>query len=157
MLLGKKVMEEVVEVQPEDGVQEDDDEPPDVGPDADEQKEDVQQSLSPPPLRRSARLTRKKAAPATAQKPEGRQRKAREVRQLVTRYLVKWKGYGVEEATWEREANLRLHAQDSIDEYEYRQAEMRGEATVGVHYMHTLRTEGDGSLSLLTAVVNARR
>ena len=42
------------------------------------------------------------------------------MRQLVVRYLVKWKGYGVEEATWERADSLRLHAQDSIDDYERR-------------------------------------
>ena len=68
------------------------------------------------------------------------------MRQLVTRYLVKWKGYGGEEATWERETGLRLHAQESIDEYEYRQAEMRGETTVGVHYIHTLKAVDNGAL-----------
>jgi len=157
MLLGKRVMEEVVEVQPEDGVEGDDGEPSDATSDEEEAKEDVQRSQPPRPLRRSARLTGKKSAPAAAQKSKGRQTKTREVRQLVTRYLVKWKGYGMEEVTWEREANLRLHAQDSIDEYEYRQAEMRGEATVGVHCTHSLRTEADGSLSLQTVVVSGHR
>jgi hypothetical protein len=66
------------------------------------------------------------------------------------------KGYGVEEATWERESTLRLHAQDAIDEYEYRQTLDRGEEAVGVHYVHTLASEADGSLSLKTVVVNAQ-
>jgi Chromo (CHRromatin Organisation MOdifier) domain len=67
---------------------------------------------------------------------------------------VKWRGYGVEEATWERESNLRLHAQEAIDEYEYRQAQERGEETVGVQCVHSLKEEANGSLSLLTAVVS---
>ena len=79
-------------------------------------------------------------------------RKVRRVRQLVTRYLVKWKGYGEEEATWEREDSLRLHAQDAIDEYEYRQAKERGEEVVGVHYIHTMKEE-EGGVTLHSVVV----
>jgi hypothetical protein len=81
-------------------------------------------------------------------------RKPRRVRQVVTRYLVKWKGYGEEEATWERGDSLRLHAQDSIDEYEYRQAKERGEDTVGVQCMHTLKEE-EGVLTLHSVVVRS--
>jgi hypothetical protein len=74
---------------------------------------------------------------------------------MVTRYLVKWKGYGVEEATWERASSLRHHAQDAIDEYEYRQAQERGETVVGVECVHTLKDNGEGSLTLHTVVVSA--
>ena len=66
------------------------------------------------------------------------------MKQWVTRYLVKWKGFGEEEATWERATSLRLHAQDAIDEFEYRQAQQRGEESVGMHYMHTLERGGGG-------------
>jgi hypothetical protein len=81
-------------------------------------------------------------------------RKLRRVRQLVTRYLVKWKGFGEEEATWEMADSLQLHAQDSIDDYEYRQAEERGEAVtaVGVQYIHTVQEE-EGGVMLHSEVV----
>jgi len=78
----------------------------------------------------------------------------------VVRYLVKWKGYPVEESTWERADTLRLHAQDSIDEYERMQAELRGEETVGLHYLHTLQAESGpdagGSLTLNTVLVDQK-
>ena len=81
-------------------------------------------------------------------------RKLRRVRQLVTRYLVKWKGFGEEEATWEMADSLQLHAQDSIDDYEYRQAGERGEAVtaVGVQYIHTVQEE-EGGVMLHSEVV----
>ena len=106
--------------------------------------------------RRSARLAGKVARQDAATRTSAtgaKGRKPRKVRQLVVRYLVKWKGYGVEEATWERADSLRLHAQDSIDDYERRQAELRGEDTVGVHYLHTLCDHGGGRVSLHTAAV----
>ena len=77
------------------------------------------------------------------------------MKQMVTRYLVKWRGYGAEEATWERESSLRLHAQDAIDEYEYRQAQERGEEAVGVQCVHVLERKGDAPVSLSTLVVTA--
>ena len=43
--------------------------------------------------------------------------------QWVTRYFVRWKEFGEEEATWERATRLRLHAQEVINEYEYRQSD----------------------------------
>ena len=156
-LLGKRVMEELVELQPDEEVAEDEDELEDATADKDEKKEDDRLAQPTQPTRRSTRLAGKKTLPATTQKPKGRKNKAQAASELVTRYLVKWKGYGVEEATWEREANLRVHAQDSIDEYEYRQAEMRGEVTVGVHCIHSLRTEEDGSLTLQTVVASGGR
>ena len=70
----------------------------------------------------------------------------------MTRYLVKWKGFGEEEATWERASSLHLHAQDAIDEYEYRQAQERGEDVVGLHYMHTFKEE-EGMMTLHSVVV----
>jgi hypothetical protein len=155
MLLGKKVVEELVEVQPEGDIllDEAEDQPRNEAPTAAEAKEEVQ------PLRRSTRLARKGMAPGP---PTGRgtapqQKKPRRVRQLISRYLVKWKGYGVEEATWERASNLQLHAQDAIDEYEYRQTVDRGEDAVGVHCVHTLKSGDDGSLSLQTVVVSGPR
>jgi hypothetical protein len=159
MLLGKKTGEELVEVRPEAGVDAEEE-------DVDDEKADP--PISPPEerapavvdvpvvVRRSARLA-SKPVPQPQVPTQQQKRRLRRVRQMVTRYLVKWKGYGMEECSWERASNLRLHAQDAIDEYEYRQAEEREEAVVGVHYTHTLREEADGSLSLQTAVVSGRQ
>jgi len=148
-LLGKKVMEELEDVRPEDDVEEGAEGPQDDGTDVPEPAEASRTG------RRSTRLAKRGVRPAS-DKAEAQQKKPRRVRQLVTRYLVKWKGYGVEEATWERASNLRLHAQDSIDEYEYRQAVDRGEDAVGVHCLHTLKADDDGHLSLSTVVVGGR-
>jgi hypothetical protein len=80
-----------VEVQSDEGAAEDT-QPPST---SDEVKEEVG------PIRRSARLASKgvvggRGGGMTAA------RKRRRVRQWVTRYLVKGKGFGEEEATWER-------------------------------------------------------
>jgi hypothetical protein len=117
----------------------------DVPSTAEEVKEEVG------PVRRSTRL----AVRAVVDGGQGRKtstRKPRRVRQWVTRYLVKWKGFGEEEATWERVDNLRLHAQDAINEYEYRQAQERGEEVVGVHYMHKVDRK-DGRVMFNSLVV----
>jgi transposase InsO family protein len=142
LLLGKRVAEELVDIQPEVGGAEDN-----SSPTAEEVKEEVG------PVRRSARLAAKGDADGGRGK-KASMRKPRRVRQPVTRYLVKWKGYGEEEATWEKGDSLRLHAQDAIDEYEYRQAEERGEDTVGLQCMHTLKEEG-GVLTLHSVVVGS--
>ena len=80
------------------------------------------------------------------------------MRQTVVRYLLKWKGYPVEKSTWEKADTLRLHAQDSIDEYERVQAELRREETAGLHYLHTLQAvsaPGSGdTYTLNTVLVN---
>jgi hypothetical protein len=135
MILGKRQAEELVDVQPET----------DHPSSAEEVKEETG------PVRRSSRLAARGGAPNSNER-KSTERKPRRVKQLVTRYLVKWKGYGEEEATWEREDSLQLHAQDAIDEYEYRQAVDRGEESVGVHYMHTLKEE-EGRLTLQSVVV----
>jgi RNase H-like domain found in reverse transcriptase/Reverse transcriptase (RNA-dependent DNA polymerase)/Integrase zinc binding domain/Chromo (CHRromatin Organisation MOdifier) domain/gag-polyprotein putative aspartyl protease len=151
MLLGKRTAQEWVDVQPEDAVTVDSSEDVYAGTSTPTPTEKVVEDAEVT-VRRSARLASKPSSqPTAAPRPT---RKPRRVRQLVTRYLVKWKGYGVEEATWERASNLQLHAQEAIDEYEYRQAQERGEETVGVQCVHSLRSEADGSLFLLTAVVS---
>jgi hypothetical protein len=147
-LLGKRVAEELVDVQPEDTVA--------ITVDGDEKKAGELAVEDAAPTRRSARLAGRSTSQPKAT-PTQPTRKPRRVSQWVTRYLVKWKGYGVEEATWEKEDNLRLHAQDAIDEYEYRQANDKGEETVGVKAIHTLQEEQDGSLSLQTVVVGVVR
>ena len=133
MLLGKRQKEELVDVEPEVGVNDDIDLPSNL--------DEVQAEAGP--IRRSARLAGKGTTST---------KRRRRVRQWVTRYLVKWKGFGEEEATWERASNLRLHAQDAIDEYEYRQAQEREEDVVGVHCMHTLKEE-EGVVTLHSVVV----
>src|SRR6185437_14620171 len=55
-------------------------------------------------VRRSARLAGKQSSQPTPAPPPTR--KPRRVRQLVTRYLVKWRGYGVEECYTEARCNL---------------------------------------------------
>jgi len=142
MLLGKRQGEELVEVQTDEGGA-DDTHPPST---LDEVKEEVG------PIRRSARLASKAVVGGGGGGPTSK-RKRRRVRQWVTRYLVKWKGFGEEEATWERATNLRLHAQEAIDEYEYRQAQERGEEVVGVHHMHTMKEE-EGGVTLHSVVVS---
>jgi transposase InsO family protein len=141
MLLGKRQGEELVEVQTNEGGAEDTHPPSTL----DEVKEEVG------PIRRSARLASKAVVGEGSGGPTSK-RKRRRVRQWVTRYLVKWKGFGEEEATWERATNLQLHAQDAIDEYEYRQAQERGEEVVGVHYMHTMKEE-EGGVTLHSVMV----
>jgi hypothetical protein len=66
---------------------------------------------------------------------------------------VKWVGYGVDEASWEREENLRLFAQDAIDEYESRQEEERGESAACLQYTHSLSREDDGRMVLQSMLV----
>jgi hypothetical protein len=88
MLLGKRQGEELVEVQTDEGGA-DDTHPPST---LDEVKEEVG------PIRRSARLASKAVVGGEGGGPTSK-RKRRRVRQWVTRYLVKWKGFGGEEAT----------------------------------------------------------
>jgi hypothetical protein len=109
------------------------------------------------PIRRSARLASKREVRVVGAGGGGTTaaRTRRRVRQWVTRYFVKWKGFGEEEVTREQATNLRLHVQDAIDEYEYRQAQERGEEVVGVHYMHTMKEEEGGvTLHSVTVVVS---
>ena len=154
-LLGKREAEELVDVRPTVAVEAEDD----MGDDESKEEEKQRQGHEGAAMvttRRSARLAGKVARQDAATRTSAtgaKGRRPRKVRQLVVRYLVKWKGYGVEEATWERADSLRLHAQDSIDDYERRQAELRGEDTVGVHYLHTLCDHGGGRVSLHTAAV----
>jgi len=142
LILGKREAEELVDVQPEVGG---------AGDDHPSTVEEVKDEVGP--VRRSARIAAKGDSDGRRRMKPLR-RKPRRIRQLVIRYLVKWKGYGEEEATWERGDTLRLHAQDAIDEYEYRQAKERGEDTVGVQCMHTLKEE-DGRLALHSVVVGS--
>jgi hypothetical protein len=146
LILGKKEAEELVEIQPEVGG---DGDPHPIPTTVEEVKEEVG------PVRRSARLAVKVGPGDVVQgrRASALPRKPRRVRRMVTRYLVKWKGYGEEESTWEREDSLRLHAQDAIDEYEYRQTIDRGEDVVGVHYLHTLGEE-EGVVTLHTVVIS---
>ena len=132
MLLSKRQGEELLEADahPGEGVKEEDavEEEASLPSTPDEVREEAG------PARRSARLANKGVV-GGGQGGVTSTKKARRVRQWVTRYLVKWKGFGEEESTWEKATNLRLHAQDAIDEYEYRQAQERGEDVVGLHYM----------------------
>jgi hypothetical protein len=143
MILGKKEAEELVEIQPDVGG---DGDPHPIPTTVEEVKEEVG------PVRRSARLAVKVGPGDVVQGRRAPARKPRRVRRMVTRYLVKWKGYGGEESTWEREESLRLHAQDAIDEYEYRQTIDRGEEVVGVHYLHSLEEE-EGVMRLHSVLV----
>ena len=156
-LLGKMEKEELVEVRPGGvvPVAEEDD-----GDDSKQDDKSAEESGGTDAPRRSARLAGK-GSTARPQDGGGRTKKPRRVRQTVVRYLVKWKGYPVEESTWERADTLRLHAQDSIDEYERVQDELRGEEAAGLHYLHTLQAESGpgagGSYTLNTVLVDRRR
>ncbi len=90
-LLGKRQEEELVEVQSEAGG---------AGEQLPSSLEEVKEEAGP--VRRSARLATK-GGNGTSDPRTPSTRKPRKVRQLVTRYLVKWKGFGEEEATWERQ------------------------------------------------------
>jgi hypothetical protein len=140
-LLGKRVADEWVEARPEDGVEPGGRQLQGDVSDAAKSKDEVGVR------RRSPRIAAQKGSDPpvdTQHRGQRQQKRPRRVRQEVTRYLVKWKGYGVEEATWAREDSLRPYAQDAIDEYEYRQAVERGEEAVGVHCVHTLEEGGNG-------------
>ena len=69
--------------------------------------------------------------------------------QLITRYHVKWAGFPVEEATWERADNLMRFAREAVLEYETQQAALSGEATLGMLCTHHVvqRTDVRGAAS----------
>ena len=143
-IMGKKEAEELVEVLPTTGGSQGN-----SSPTVEEVKEETG------PVRRSSRLAAR--TPPSSEAAVGTAtRRPRRVKQAVTQYLVKWKGYGSEEATWERGDSLRLHAQEAIDEYEYRQAGDRGEEVVGVQCMHTLKEER-GTVALHSVVAGGHR
>jgi hypothetical protein len=110
-----------------------------------EVKEEESKEVSDGSLRRSERL-RGKAAPSSPPKKVGRPKK--EMRTVV-KYLVKWKGWDSEYNTWQTIDDLR-NAQDLIDEYEHTQAVLRGEESVGLHYIHEVITKDDGTVSVQT-------
>lgn len=153
MLLGKQTKEEMVELRPTAAVES-------QVLKASEGKEESDEGEGHP-VRRSTRLREKQremtsASPAASQRAGAKkQRKPARVRQLVTRYLVKWKGYDEDECSWEEDAMLRLHAQEAVDEYERRMGELRGEAVVGVQCVHTLAPDVSGVSVLNTVWVSA--
>ena len=60
----------------------------------------------------------------------GGSRRGRVKKERVTRYLVRWAGYSMDDCSWERESNLS-GAQELVTDYERRQlAEERGQSLV---------------------------
>jgi transposase InsO family protein len=110
-----------------------------------EKVEEESKEVNDGSLRRSERL-RGKAAPSSPPKKVVRPKK--EMRTVV-KYLVKWKGWDSEYNTWQTIDDLR-NAQDLIDEYEHTQAVLRGEESVGLHYIHEVITKDDGTVSVQT-------
>jgi len=101
----------------------------------------------------SAAMPQTVIAPARARaqsKPVSRRRRQRRPGQwrLVTRYHVKWAGFPMEEATWERADSLMRHAREAVLEYEARQAELSGEATLGMlcTYQVVPQTDAPGAV-----------
>lgn len=144
MILGKKEEEEWVEIQmdrenaneihPEKN-------PPEDGDIAEEEEKGTEGGV-----RRSARLAQNRVERTGTDKGKAgktrRKVKPMRVKRRVLKYLVKWKGYGMEEASWESEESL-IHAREAIDEYEYRQSIERGEEVVGEQWTHTIREGGE--------------
>ncbi|MGH9655584.1 MAG: chromo domain-containing protein, partial [Bryobacteraceae bacterium] len=147
-LLGKREAMEPVQVEPEDSPLVDS-----------EEKEPVAEEREEAPTRRvSPRLAAKAAAAADRQQrvKAGRTKVVSGRQELVLRYLVKWAGFSEEYCTWERASNLRLHAQEAIDDYEARAAEDRGETTVALQYLHALVDDGGShQLTVQTTLVGA--
>ena len=161
-VLGKREGEEMVDIQPDmkENTGEEEDQSESVEGKEEETESGLQREQEAT-LRRSERLAKKGVRQADGTGEAGGRgaakvkstRKPRKVKQMVVRYLVKWKGYGEEDSTWEPADSLRLHAQDAIDEYEYRQACDRGEEVIGLHCLHSLTTEEEGSLRLQSVLV----
>lgn len=153
MILGKREGEEMVNIQPDmkEGTGEEEDRSELVERSEDDTESALRREQEAP-LRRSERLAKKGVTLADGAVAVKSTRKPRRVRQMVVRYLVKWKGYAEEDSTWEPVDSLRLHAQDAIDEYEYRQACERGEEVVGLQCLHAVRTDELGCLTLQSIV-----
>lgn len=110
----------------------------------------------PPVRRRSPRILGKAVSQASAPAEAGRlarKKKSKRERRTVTRYLVKWKGFDESEATWQREDDLD-NAREAVDEYERRQQEERGEATLAVLYNVTVQTAKDGRVDCQLLALN---
>jgi hypothetical protein len=157
MLLGKQTKEEMVELRPASAV-ESHAVPVPEGKEGNGEDGELRRSARLQEKRHSAADTRgtTSALPAASHRAEEKkQRKPARVRQLVTRYLVKWKGYDEDECSWEEEEMLKMHAQGAIDEYERRMSELRGEAVVGLQCVHTLAPDVNGALVLNSEWVTA--
>jgi hypothetical protein len=76
---------------------------------------------------------------------------------MVTRYRVKWVGFPMEQASWERAERLLVTARDAVMEYEARQADERGEPSAGVEYQHSVTQSSDGGDGLLLQTVLVQR
>jgi chromodomain-containing protein len=114
-------------------------------------KEEKEEAASPLTVRRSARLAGKPALPIASQE-KAKRRPPVKVKQMVLRYRVRWKGYSEEEASWERVENL-ANAQEAIDDYERQLADMRGEDTMGIHYLHTIVKDDQGRGATLQTMI----
>jgi transposase InsO family protein len=112
-----------------------------------EEEEEVKQAGGD--VRRSARLRGR--TPQTERKRPPRPRRPKTEKRTVIKYLVKWKGYEEDEATWQSVNDLQ-NAQDLIDEYEYGQLAERGENSVGLQSVCT-PVCNDGGVTQLQMVI----
>jgi hypothetical protein len=112
-------------------------------------QEDATENV-PVGVRRSERLAgRSVSETSSAAARKQVKGKVQRERRPVTMYLVVWKGYGEEMASWVAEDDMQ-HAQDAIAEYELRQLEAaredRGEESMALRVNSMLVVAADGTV-----------
>jgi hypothetical protein len=87
-------------------------------------------------------------------KPRKVKRKKGKQQEVITvKYLVKWKGYGEEEATWQRADELQ-HCQQAIDEYENGVAQQQSsDDPLALQSMYVWREGDAGAMDVVISVV----